>query len=511
VDLDSEDRTVRIHLNVTEGDSITVENVLFALNGAPDTGDPPVDSLLPFLNTVVQTRIHRRFRDANVDSDGAMLSRIFEDAGYPYARVSPELEVNSESRTVVIIWSVHPGPRCTFGEVRVIGARHSSSKMILESATISTGDRYSRKALEESRRRVYGLSLFHVVTVSAQLSKDAQAVIPVEIRVKEAPRLTSKFGFGYGREDKFRVYSDSYYLGFLGDARRLNLYMKHSDLEPYHFKLKLTQPAFLTSFTTLEVAPFLLRQKEPAYTENRYGGHTSLLHQFTGSLHGSVTYTFERVKLDTASLAETVSVDADLDDRYNKSSLLWGLTFTNSTPMFSPTQGNYAAASFKLSGLGLGSDYHFTRLLMDIRRYQPVLGMVVAGRLKAGGIESRDEHKFIPVEDRFYAGGSSSVRGWGRSELGPMLDETPVGGNSLMEASVELRYPIWGIVSGTVFGDFGNIWLESWSFHPDDLRYSAGMGLRVATPIGPIRVDVARPISDEETSTQVHLSVGEAF
>ena len=79
VDLDSEDRTVRIHLNVTEGDSITVENVLFALNGTSDTGEPTVDSLLPVLNTVVQTRLHRRFRDADVESDGAMLSRILSN------------------------------------------------------------------------------------------------------------------------------------------------------------------------------------------------------------------------------------------------------------------------------------------------------------------------------------------------------------------------------------------------------------------------------------------------
>ena len=104
------------------------------------------------------------------------------------------------------------------------------------------------------------------------------------------------------------------------------------------------------------------------------------------------------------------------------------------------------------------------------------------------------------------------MRGWARAELGPQADDgTPIGGYSLLEGSVALRFPIIGIVSGAMFSDFGNVWMESYSFKFDDLRYAAGLGIRVSTPIGPIRLDVARPVFDDETTGQIHISVGEAF
>jgi len=506
---DAKSRTVEVVIMISEGDSISVRNVDWQVT---DSSQTAVDSAVGEQRASLKTRSGRRFRDAAVNSDRQILARALENAGYPYCRVTPELVVDEEDLAADIVWVIQPGPRCKFGQITIEGNERAGQGLIRGALALKTGDWYSRQALENSQRRIYGLSIFHVATVVARLSGSQETTIPIDIRVKEAPRLSSKIGFGYGREEKLRVYSDSYYLGFLGGARRLNLYAKHSDLEPYHFSLRFIQPAFITSFTTLELRPFILRQEEPAFTENRYGGQVALLREFAHYLHGSVTYMFERVDLDTATVADVPDAELDLSDAYNKSSLLPGLTFDNSSPIFAPSQGFYIALASKISGLGMGSDFHFTRLLLDVRRYHPVFGIVVAGRIKGGGINSGDEHGFIPLEDRFYAGGSASVRGWARAELGPADDEgTPIGGNSLLEGSLSLRFPIIGVLSGAVFYDFGNVWLGSYTYHLDDLRYSAGIGVRVGTPIGPVRLDVARPVFDEETTGQIHISVGEAF
>ena len=472
LELNRKNRTLRIKIDIDEGDSITVRNIRYQSFDSLNPINPSVNSAIHNVNKTMRLRTGHRFRDDDLKKDRTVLARALENTGYPYAEFIPVLAIDENEKVVDVTWSVKPGPLSVFGQIDIIGNRYVNSELIRKSLTTETGGRYNRNALEESQRQVFGLGLFYVVTVTAQLTETQDTLIPIEVYIKESPRLTTKIGVGYGREEKFRVFSDSYYLGFLGDARRLNLFAKHSDIEPYHLSLKLIQPAFLSNHTTLEINPFILKQKEPAFTENRYGGQVSLLHQFTVGLHGSITYSLERVNLDTNSLAVEEIANTQTDF-YNKSSIQTGLTFDNSVPVFSPTRGFYAGAVFKISGLGLGSDYHYTRLIFDIRRYQPLLGMVLAGRFKLGGIKSTDDHQFVPLEDRFYSGGSASVRGWARSELGPVTDGIPIGGKSLIETSAELRFPIIGILSGAVFYDFGNVWLSSYSFHLNDLRYSA--------------------------------------
>ncbi|MCP4582235.1 MAG: BamA/TamA family outer membrane protein [candidate division Zixibacteria bacterium] len=505
-----QDRTVRIKIQITENDSISITGVQCLPFESHFIQILLMNSLFDNLRPSLEIRVGKRFRDDGIEADRLVLAEAFENAGYPYVEINPEIAIDEESKIVNIDWIVNPGPRCVFGIINISGNQHVADSFIRRSLNFSSGIEYSRLALDESQKRIFGLGVFHIVTVSAQLSAEQDSIIPVEIRIKEAPRFTTKIGLGYGREEKIRAYSDSRILGVLGGARHLNLYAKHSSIEPYRLSLKVIQPAFISNYTSLELNPFVLRQKEPAFTENRYGNNVSILHRFKDYLYGSVTHTFERIDLDTNSLADMSIID-ELNDLYNKSSIQLGLIGDYSSPVFSPRRGNYAAGIFKISGLGLGSDYHFSRLLLDMRRYQSLFGTVFAGRLKIGGIKSNDSHKFIPVEDRFYAGGSASVRGWARSELGPISDEIPIGGKSLFEASLEWRFPIISIVSGAVFYDFGNVWLDSYSYSPEDLRYSGGMGLRVRTPIGPIRLDLARPINDEENTMQVHLSVGEAF
>ena len=202
---------------------------------------------------------------------------------------------------------------------------------------------------------------------------------------------------------------------------------------------------------------------------------------------------------------------AAISSLYNKSQIILGSAFDNSRPMFTPRHGFVNNNSFAISGLGFGSKTRYTKLLIDLRRYQPLGAFVFAARVKLGGIKIFGSESFVPVEERFYSGGSSSVRGWARSELGPKEAGLPIGGLSLLEGSAELRYPIIGILSGVVFFDLGNVWTESYSYKLSDVRYAAGAGIRIATPIGPLRFDVARPVADVDHVIQLHVNVGQAF
>jgi len=509
---EKERRKVKILINVDEGLPVMVRRVYSKVLAENESDSLFADDLILSLLSHLHLVPGKRFRDKDAFDDISLISLRLADHGFPYAEVFPDLTVDTVANRVDVIWQIATGPQCYFGPVNITGNRWISAGFIGKHVAIKSGQTFKQSQLGATQRTLVHLGVFEIASVTAETIRDEADTIPVMVRVRELPWLSTKFGAGYGTEDKFRIFNESRLLGVLGGARRLTLFAKHSDLEPYHIRLQLTQPAFLIEHTHLTVGPFIRRHDEPGFVLTRFGIKTTVDHDFSERTSASVGHTFERIDLDTSEVAE-ISYNRDgLSELYNKSSALFDITYNGSEPPHSPSRGVFSTLAFKLSGLGLGSEYHFTRTLVDLRHYQKILGMVLATRVQLGGIESRDDGGFVPVEDRFFAGGSSSIRGWQRGELGPQDSKgIPAGGRSLLEASAEFRYPIIGILSGAVFTDAGNVWLDEFSYRVDDLRYSVGLGIRVATAIGPVRLDVARPVFDNDNAIQVHLSVGQAF
>jgi len=120
------------------------------------------------------------------------------------------------------------------------------------------------------------------------------------------------------------------------------------------------------------VSPFIRRQDEPGFRATRYGGDLVVGRPFGDFVTASATYTYESVELDLASLAEEVRTDLP-KDLYHKSTIVLTGTFDDSEPLFSPAKGSFVATALTVSGLGFGSEYHFYRIVTDLRRYQPLM------------------------------------------------------------------------------------------------------------------------------------------
>ncbi len=493
------------------------ENRPFILSGISHSYTDSVSSLrvdslvIPAIASSIPQKM-RRFRDADINSVGSAISTVLANNGHPYAEIEPVVSVDEQAYTASVDFKIKPGPPVQFGEITISDNDRISDRLIGKHVPFSSGDTFDRSLLDRAQGQIFSLGQFRIVTISAELSETPGKNVPVKIKVREAPRLSSKIGLGYGREDRIRVFLDMKILSFLEEGYKLNFYAKHSYLEPYHFSARLERPSFLAINTVLSLEPFVRRQREPGFLLNRFGGTISLWHRFSNSLNATIAYTLERINLDTASISGAEPMEVGEIDLYNKSSVSNLITFDNSDNRFSPREGLNLSLNTKVSGLGFGSDYDFIKVLADLRRYQPFWGMVIAAKTKFGGIESIGNSQFIPVEDRFFAGGANSIRGWARGRLGPVDgDDIPTGGRSLLEASLELRYPIYGAFTGVIFSDIGNVWSNSYLFRFDELRYSAGFGFRYTTPIGPIRLDLAQPIDDPEKTVQLHISVGQAF
>ena len=501
-------RIVDLSFQIKENQPVKNDSIQFLLAG--DNPQLNTDSLFREVSKTISVKKGERFSDEKLISDLNLLKIAFQNNGYTYAKADYLLDIDTTRHQVSVNFRVNPGPECYFGETILEGNEHVKEKFLREQLTYKEGEIYSSEKLDETRKNMYKLQLFSILSVQPQTSKQHTSPIPIKFFIDEAQRFSSKYGLGYGTEDKFRAFLEMNYKGFISGARRLNLQIKHSALTPYEINFNWIQPQFMSPKLSATINPFITRIKEPGYNIRDLGINLKFSYEFNDYLTGNLTYYYEKVR-QYYDPNDTTTVNQE-DLPYNKSGFLYSLMFDNSKPKFSAEKGFNILLAYKLNGYLFGGDYDYSRVWTDIRNYQKIGDWVLASRLMAGGIKSADASRFIPVEDRFYAGGSNSVRGWDRSELGPLRDSgSPLGGSSVLQGSIELRIPIVWKISLVTFLDYGNVWVDEFHYKLNDLAYASGGGVRFDTPIGPIRFDVGVPVWNEKRSAQFFISVGQAF
>ncbi len=514
-DDDALDGTVDIIINLREHEPIIIGQVNYHLELFADKDERKVSRIFETIKPRLLLKSGNRYRDATLQNDRQLIARTFTDAGFPFIKVQPIPALDRAQRRVDFTIHIKPGPECFFGEIRITGNEKIPAQVIRRQLALQENTLYSNRAVKNSQIRIYQLGAFQFVSIKVLTNEITDFRIPIQVVVKEAPRLTTKFAVGWGLEDQFRGYVDMTRIGLLGGARRLNLFLKHSYLEPLTANIRWTEPAFLFKRTSLTLNPFYRDEREDAYRVRRLGGTLSLLQSFARYSSSYLNYAFEQSRsIGSAAAQDELTL-------YNKSSLTYGMTRDSSGPIFSPSHGMYTSATATVTGLGFNS-VSYLRFVLEGRRYHELSpGTVFAYRLKLGVIHPFRSNQFIPREERFYAGGSRSVRGWKRLDLGPKDAEgIPTGGTNYLEGSFELRFPLWRELSAATFLDFGNVWNGAYDalFRKDEpvtIHFTGGFGLRVKTPVGPIRFDLGSEIfrgrPNLKSGLQIHLSIGEAF
>jgi outer membrane protein insertion porin family len=502
---------VKLDILIEEGKPVLIDSI--SIETAGGLGNKDMDSLMNEITSKLNLTKGERFRDESLKDDLEIIEESFVNLGYAYTNVNYELNLVPEEYKTDIYYSVNPGSKSYIGKTSISGNDNVSVEFIRDQLKYEEGDLYRKSLLDETRKNLYRLQLFRIVSLSPQKNAQTQrSPIPVSIYIEEAPKLSTRFGAGYGTEDKFRTFLDMTLSGFLGKARRLNIYLKHSALEPYSVHLRWIQPQLFGLNSSISFNPFIMSNSEPGYTIRTYGLNIPFTYHFNDRLTGKITYYLENVE-QTVEPGDEEFPDIE-DDKfpYNKSGLLLSMLFDNSLPVFSPEKGFNLAVGLKLNGHVFGGNYSYTRLWGDFRYYREVNDVVLAFRIMGGGINSADTSNFIPVGDRFYSGGSNSVRGWSRSDLGPKRKSgTPRGGKSIFEFNIEARYHIFWRLSLAAFFEGGNVWENSYYYNLNNLGYAAGPGIRIETPIGPVRFDVGFPLWNEKKNPQFFISVGQAF
>jgi outer membrane protein assembly factor BamA len=380
--------------------------------------------------------------------------------------------------------------------------------------------------------------------------------VRVLVRLAEAPRHRIRAGAGYGSLDCFRVQSGWTAYDFLGGARALDLTGQLSKLgvgEPtnggfknnvcgflhddptsdtvnYTATLTLRQPAFLSPSHTASLAIFAERRSEfKAYTRQAVGANLAVTFNARRKVPVTVGYGYSvgRTTADPAVYCLRFLLCNESDQAFLANRRPFGAITISGVrarvnSVLDPSAGSVAQVTLVHASRYVLSDtlYEFNRGELEVSKYYPLSRRtVLAWRIRGGTILSQrlnlfvQSVKFVPPDQRFYAGGPNSVRGFARNELGPRVYVTdsievqgtdttygtprasPTGGNTVFTANVELRVPspiFPERVRLGLFVDVGQVWERGDTLTTvSGLRVTPGLGLRFITPLGPVRLDAA--------------------
>lgn len=527
-DLNQAQDAVDVTVTISEGEPIRVAAI--DLTGFEVLPPDELEALQDTLPLRVGQPLDRQLAIASRER----ALNLLRDLGYPYAAVTlGEDELRPTERRVVL--QAEPGALARFGTIEIVGVVSVSEDVIRRQLTFEPGGAFSRREMRESQRRLYSLELFEFANIESQEDVDTRpADVPIRITVAESKHQKVTIGAGYGTEEQARARLRWDHVNFLGDARHAGFEGKWSSLDR-GVRADFRQPYLFHPHFSLNFDGQAWQAAEPLYSLNSLGGRATVRHQAN-------TQNFWAVSLISEYQRSTITPDALLDLSIRDELIALGLdprgdtaTGTLSAVAFDinrnttnnlldASTGYVVNAHAEQAGRWLWGTFNYWSLSGEGRHYVS-LGrrVVVANRLRVGAIDGQgNSETSVPFYKRYFLGGSSSIRGWGRQEVGPTSGfGLPLGGHSMLEGSAEARVPLFGKFGAVAFLDYGNVWSQPWDINLSDLRYAVGSGLRYMTPIGPARVDIGyqlTPIPNlrvngepERRHWRLHFSVGQAF
>ena len=530
VKLNSAQDKVDVTVNISEGEPITVADIELA-GFVPPMSAGEVRSLKDSLPLLPGKPLDRQLllaaRDRAVNS--------LRDKGYPYSEVALD-ETDAGPRQKRIALNATPGTLAHFGAIEVVGEKTVGENVVMRQLTFKPGDRFTRKEMRESQRKLYGLELFEFANVEGLEERAQQAPeVPVRVTVAEGKHQKVTFGLGYGTEERARARVRWDHLNIFGSAQHAGVEAKWSSLDR-GVRLEYREPYFLAGHFSMNFEGQAWQAREPLFSLDSLGGRVTLKHQANISNFWSVSLINEYQRssivgaalLDFSIRDELIALGLDPRgqnvSRGTLSAVAFDASHSTTTSLLDARSGYVITGHVEQAGRWMLGSFNYVSALGEGRHYLPIgKKMVVANRLRLGSIDGGGNlESNVPFYKRYFLGGSSSIRGWGRFDVSPLSGfGLPIGGHTMLEGSSEARLPLVGKVGGVVFLDYGNVWTQPWDFNLGDLRYAVGPGLRYMTPVGPARIDFGyqlTPIANlrvngapEARHWRVHFSIGQAF
>lgn len=452
---------------------------------------------------------------------GREIVRLLGTRGYPGARLSDrQVIVDHAARKVRVLFEVDPGLPALFGPTEIRGLVHLRPSFVRRAVPWKEGEAYDTEKEELLRRRLVQAGLFSFIEIERADEPDSEGRLAVRVSLRERRRRTVELGAGYTTDRGAGGRATWLHRNLLGGAEQLRLSAEWLETETFS-QADFRRPQFLRADQDLLLHLKGGREDTDAYRSRHLRALASVERALSESLkaRAGVSVRLSELERDGAEdsfLLLSFPAQARWDTADDPFDPLSGETLTiQGAPTFELLAGEVGYFKAGLTG---------TRYLRLSPR--PGLGgawgrpgrnrgaLTLAGRMTVGSLLGASLND-VPADERFYAGGGGSVRGYGYQTVGPLDDKGhPTGGRSLLESSVELRWRTGEKSGWAAFVDGGSVsegerpeWDSTW-------RWGAGIGWRYFTEFGLIRADVAAPLNRRagvDDRFQLYVSIGQAF
>ncbi len=441
------------------------------------------------------------------------------DQGFAFAKViDRRAEIDRDAQVLDVTFTVAPGPVVRLGAVHVVGLERVDEQVVRERAAWVTGELYRPELIERTRTALTKLGVFSTLSSHLADRPDSDGTTAVTITVTERKRHTIGMGVtftnaeGLGADASWshrNLFGGGEQLRLGAELNRLNIRtLTPAGLDQADEKLTadLRKPGFLAADQDLTLSTAAINEHPDAYQRQALtaGAHLEWRLPYHLTLGYGLSGEQSDIR-DTAGFTMDTLVGAPLS-----------LAYDTTDALLDPTTGYRVAleATPWLRMGDTGDSFVINRLTQSL--YQDLSGegdWVAAGRLSLGTILTSNPTN-LPADKRFYAGGGGSVRGYAYQAIGP-LDSAghPLGGQSLAEASAEMRIKITETLGVVPFIDGGDVYSALLPQPSQAFRFGTGLGVRYYSAVGPLRLDVGAPLRPSRTDQpiQVYLSMGQAF
>ncbi len=497
---------LRITLTVAPGSrynfgSITIQG--------PET-DPP-----GMARTYLPLETGAPIRAADVEAAEANVLLRLPQQGYPFPEIGlRDILLDPETHVGDYTLPVNPGPLARFGGFYTEGDLAFDAEHVGILARFRRGEMYDRRKVDDLREAMVSTRLFSTVSaeplLSLETAPDGVQYVNIVVQQDAGPARSLDLSAGYST----------------GEGLRLEGAWEHRNLFPPEGALRI---AAIGGTKEQNLAIRFRRnnwgQRDRALLLQFEAGRRDFaaFEGYTARLYGLVsrestpiwqkrwTYAYGAEVLATNE-NRTGNAQISLSDAYFIGGLIGQLGYDRSNSLLDPTRGFRLTARVNPeASLRNGADFYIRNLFDGSVYYPASEQLTIAGRVRFGSIFGTERDSLAPSR-RLYAGGGGSVRGFGYQELGPKdQNGIPLGGRSLFEFSLEGRYRFgnYGVVA---FLDGGQVYEAQYPTF-DSMRFGVGIGGRVYTNFGPVRVDLATPIGRRqgESWLSVYVSIGQAF